>query len=31
MWSATPVTLLYMIVSWSERKQGSGPEGDKDL
>ena len=26
MWSATPVALLCMIVNWSERKQGSGPE-----
>ena len=31
MWSAIPVALLCMIVNWSERKQGSGPEGDKVL
>ena len=31
MWSAIPVALLRMIVIWSERKQGSGPEGDKVL
>ena len=31
MWSAIPVTLLYVIVKWSERKQGSGPEGDEVL
>ena len=31
MWSAIPVALLYMIVNWNERKQGSGPEGDKVL
>ena len=31
MWSAIPVALLCMIVKWSERKQGSGPEGDKVL
>ena len=31
MWSAIPVALLCMIVTWSERKQGSGPEGDKVL
>ena len=23
--------LLYMIVNWSEKKQGSGPKGDKVL
>ena len=28
MWSAIPVALLCMIVKWSERKQGSGSEGD---
>ena len=31
MWSAIPVALLCMIVNWSEREQGSGPEGDKVL
>ena len=31
MWSATPVALLCTIVNQSERKQGSGPKGDKDL
>ena len=31
MWSAIPVALLYVIVNWSERKQGSGPEADKVL
>ena len=31
MWSAIPVALLCMIVNWSERKQGSGPKGDKVL
>ena len=31
MWSAIPVALLLVIVNWSERKQGSGPEGDKVL
>ena len=31
MWSAIPVALLSMILNWSERKQGSGPEGDKVL
>ena len=31
MWSAIPVALLCMIVKWSERKQGSGPEGDEVL
>ena len=31
MWSGIPVALLCMIVNWSERKQGSGPEGDKVL
>ena len=31
MWSAIPIALLCMIVDWSERKQGSGPEGDKVL
>ena len=31
MWSAIPVALLCMIVNLSERKQGSGPEGDKVL
>ena len=29
MWSAIPIALLYMIVSWSEMKQGSFLEGDK--
>ena len=28
MWSAIPVALLCMIVNCSERKQGTGPEGD---
>ena len=31
MWSAIPIALLCMTVNWSERKQGSGPEGDKVL
>ena len=34
MWSAIPVAyvaLLGIIVNWSERKQGSGPKGDKVL
>ena len=31
MWSAIPVALLCMIANWSERKQGSGPEGDEVL
>ena len=31
MWSAIPVALLCMIVNLSERKQGSGPEGDEVL
>ena len=31
MWSAIPVALLCMIVNQSERKQGSGPEGDEVL
>ena len=31
MWSAIPVALLGMIVSWCERKQGSGPEGEEAL
>ena len=31
MWSAIPVALLCMIVILSERKQGSGPEGDEVL
>ena len=31
MWSAIPVALLWMIVNWSEREQGSGSEGDKVL
>ena len=31
MWSAIPIALLCMIVNWSERKQGSGPEGDEVL
>ena len=31
MWSAIPVALLCMIVNWSERKQGSSPEGDEVL
>ena len=29
--SAIPVALLCMIVNLSERKQGSGPEGDEVL
>ena len=28
MWSAIPIALLCMIVNRSERKQGSGPEGN---
>ena len=31
MWSAIPFALLCMIVTLSERKQGSGPEGDEVL
>ena len=31
MWSAIPVALLCMILNWSKRKQGSGPEGDEVL
>ena len=31
MWSVIPVALLCMILNWSKRKQGSGPEGDKVL
>ena len=31
MWSAIPFVLVCMIVSLSERKQGSGPEGDEVL
>ena len=31
MWSEIPVALLCMIKNSSERKQGSGPEGDKVL
>ena len=31
IWSAIPVPLLWMILNWSEGKQGSGPEGDKVL
>ena len=31
MWSAIPVALLCMVVSRSERKQGSGPKGDEVL
>ena len=31
MWSAIPVALLCMIENWSERKQGSGPQGDEVL
>ena len=31
MWSVIPVALLCMIVNWSERRQGSCPEGDKVL
>ena len=31
MWSAIPVALLCVIVKWSKRKQGSGPEGDEVL
>ena len=31
IWSAIPVALLCMIVKLSERKQGSGPEGDEVL
>ena len=29
--SAIPVALLCMIVIWSERKHGSGPEGEEVL
>ena len=31
VWSAIPVALLCMIVKLSERKQGSGSEGDEVL
>ena len=31
MWSATPVSLLCMVVNRNQRKQGSGPEGDDVL
>ena len=31
MWSAILVALPCLIVNWSERKQGSGPEGDEVL
>ena len=31
MWSAIPVALLCMILNWSKKKQGSGPEGDEVL
>ena len=34
MWSTIPVSLLCVIVIvivWSERKQGSGPEGNEVL
>ena len=31
MWSAIPVALLWVIVKWSEGKQGSCPKGDKVL
>ena len=31
MWSAIPVVLLCIIVKWSERKQGSGLEGNEVL
>ena len=31
MWSGIPVALLCMILNLSERKQGSGPKGDKVL
>ena len=31
MWSAILVTLLCIAVKWNERKQGSGPPGDKVL
>ena len=31
MWSAIPVALLCLVVNQSERKQGSGPIGDKVL
>ena len=31
MWSEIPVALVCMIKNSSERKQGSGPEGDKVL
>ena len=31
IWSAIPVALLWVIVNWSEGKQGSGPKGDKVL
>ena len=31
IWSAIPFALLWVIVSWNEGKQGSGPEGDEVL
>ena len=31
MWSVIPITLLCMVVNWSEGKQGSGLEGDNVL
>ena len=31
MWSAIPIALLCMIGNQSERKQESGPEGNKVL
>ena len=31
MWSVIPVALLCMVVNQSERKQGSGLEGDEVL
>ena len=31
MWSVIPIALLCMVVNWSERKQGSRPEGDRVL
>ena len=31
IWSAIPFALLCLIVNLSERKQGSGPEGDDVL
>ena len=31
MWSVIPVALLFMVINWNKRKQGSSSEGDKVL